>query len=216
MSVRCGLTLFLALLCLSILPAAAQDGLRTEGEVAAAQGLYAAEVPVGSQVDSARQAGYARALAQVLSKLSGDAAVVNRPGVAQELRNAEAYVEGYDYRQDQSTSPGGAPTYRTMLVVRFVPEAVDAMVSALGLPVWGQPRPKPVVWLAIDDGSGPRLLGTGQSTPPARCWIARSSAATGWACLPAAPPSRRWSARSGAAIPRPWPAHRRATARRCS
>ncbi len=32
----------------------------------------------------------------------------------------------------------------------------------LGLPVWAQPRPKPVLWLAIDDGSGPRLLTTGQ------------------------------------------------------
>src|SRR5690606_36124366 len=163
MPVRRGPTLFLALLlCLPLMPALAQDGLRTEGEVASAQGLYAAEVPVNSQVDSARQAGYARALAQVLAKLSGDAGVASRPGVAQELRNADAYVDGYDYRQDQSTSPGGAPTFRTMLVVRFQPEAVDALVSALGLPVWAQPRPKPVVWLAIDDGSGPRLLGTGQ------------------------------------------------------
>src|SRR5690606_21824247 len=157
-----GLILFLALLCLPVLPAPAQDGLRTEGEVASAHGLYSGEVVVASQADAARQAGYARALAQVLSKLSGDPAVANRPGAGQELRNADAYVDGYDYRQDQGSSPAGAPTFRTMLVVRFVPEAVDALVSALGLPVWSQPRPKPVVWLAIDDGSGPRLLGTGQ------------------------------------------------------
>ena len=162
MPFRRGLILFLALLCLPVLPASAQDGLRTEGEVASAQGLYSAEVVVGSQADTARPAGYARALAQVLSKLSGDAAVASRPGVAQELRNAEAYVDGYDYRQDQGTSPAGAPTFRTVMVVHFVPEVVDALVSALGLPVWAQPRPKPVVWLAIDDGSGPRLLGTGQ------------------------------------------------------
>ena len=162
MPFRRGLILFLALLCLPVLPATAQDGVRTEGEVASAQGLYSAEVAVSSQADSARPAGYARALAEVLAKLSGDAAVAGRPGVAQELRNAEAYVDGYDYRQDQGTSPAGAPTFRTVMVVRFVPEVVDALVSALGLPVWAQPRPKPVVWLAIDDGSGPRLLGTGQ------------------------------------------------------
>ena len=88
--------------------------------------------------------------------------MVNRPGVAQELRNARGYVDSYDFRQDQGLSPAGAPTFRTMLVVRFVPEAVDTMVAALGLPVWAQPRPKPVLWLAIDDGSGPRLLTTGQ------------------------------------------------------
>jgi hypothetical protein len=143
-------------------PARAQDGLRTEGDVAIAQGLYAAEVPVNSQTEQAREAGFARALAQVLERLSGDADVVNRPGVAQELRNARAHVDSYDFRQDQGTSPAGAPTFRTMLVVRFVPESVDAIAAALGLPVWPQPRPKPVLWLAIDDGTGPRLLSAGQ------------------------------------------------------
>ncbi|WP_425605669.1 DUF2066 domain-containing protein [Pseudoxanthomonas daejeonensis] len=144
-------------------PAAhAQEGLRTEGDVASAQGLYAAEVPVNSQAGDAREAGFTRALAQVLEKLSGDAGVVNRPGVAQELRNAKAYVDSYDYRQDQGVSPAGAPTFRTMLVVRFVPEAVDSITASLGVPVWPQPRPKPVLWLAIDDGSGPRLLSAGQ------------------------------------------------------
>jgi len=159
---------FLPALCLcaalgglAAVPARAQD-LRVEGEVASAQSLYAGEVPVSSQTDQAREAGYARALAQVLSKLSGDANVAARPGVAQELRNAASYVKGYDFRQDQGSSPGGAPTFRTMLVVRFDQEAVDGLAAALGLPVWPQPRPKPVLWLAIDDGSGPRLLGTGQ------------------------------------------------------
>ena len=154
-------SLFLAL-CLSVPAARAQSGMRTEGDVASATGLYAAEVPVSSQTEQAREAGYARALARVLEKLSGDAAVVNRPGVAQELRNAKAYVDSYDFRQDQGVGPTGAPTFRTMLVVRFVPESVDTLAAALGLPVWPQPRPKPVMWLAIDDGSGPRLLGTGQ------------------------------------------------------
>lgn len=152
----------LCLLAAVLAPVHAQEALRTEGDVASAQGLYAAEVPVNSQTEQAREAGYARALAQVLEKLSGDAGVVNRPGVAQELRNARGYVDSYDFRQDQGLSPAGAPTFRTMLVVRFVPEAVDTMVAALGLPVWAQPRPKPVLWLAIDDGSGPRLLTTGQ------------------------------------------------------
>ena len=156
------------LLCLCALAgfaapgARAQDGLRTEGDVASAQGLYAAEVPVNSQAADAREAGFARGLARVLEKLSGDAGIVTRPGVAQELRNAKAYVDSYDFRQDQGVSATGAPTFRTVLVVRFVPEAVDSMAAALGLPVWPQPRPKPVLWLAIDDGSGARLLSTGQ------------------------------------------------------
>ena len=59
-------------------------------------------------------------------------------------------------------SATGAPSFQTMLVVRFRQQDVDDLVAMLGLPSWPQPRPKPVLWLAIDDGSGPRLVGLGQ------------------------------------------------------
>lgn len=135
---------------------------RVEGERAVAQSPYEAEVPVRSQGESEREAGFARALAQVFGKLSGDRSVSSRPGVGQELRRAAAYVEHYDYRQDETVGSGGAPSYQTMLVVRFRQEDVDALAAALGLPIWPQPRPKPVLWLAIDDGRGPRLVGLAQ------------------------------------------------------
>ena len=150
--------LLLAALTLST-AALAQSGLRTEGDAVFARGLYQAEVPVNGQGEAERQGGFARALGSVLSKLSGDRSAMSRPGVGAELRNARDYVEGYDYRQDQGTSPTGAPTFRTTLVVRFDEDQVNGLAGALGLPVWPQPRPKPVVWLAINDGSGPRLLG---------------------------------------------------------
>lgn len=133
---------------------------RVEGDRARAQGLYQAEVPVNSQGESEREAGFARALSQVLAKLSGDRSAVSRPGVGQELRRASEYVDGYDYRQDEGISQAtGAPSFSTTLIVRFDKDKVDDIASALGLPVWPQPRPKPVLWLAIDDGSGPRLVG---------------------------------------------------------
>ena len=142
-------------LCLAA-PVAAQ---RVEGTRASASGLYEADVPVNSQGAADRTAGFARALAEVLGKVSGDRSAANRPGVARELANAADYVDGYDYRQDEGTSPSGAPSYRTTLVVRFDEEAVQELAAALGIPVWPAPRPKPVLWLAIDDGSGPRLVG---------------------------------------------------------
>ncbi|MDH5834364.1 DUF2066 domain-containing protein [Luteimonas kalidii] len=150
-----GLAWTLALL-LAATPALAQ---RVEGDRASGEGMYEAEVPVRSQSESERETGIARALVQVLAKLSGDRSIASRPGVGQELRRAADYVEGYDYRQDESVGASGAPTFRTMLVVRFDADQVDAVAGALGLPVWPQPRPKPVVWLAIDDGNGPRLVG---------------------------------------------------------
>ena len=145
--------------------AGAASAQRVEGDRAAAQGNYQAEVTVRSQGENDRNNGFARALVQVLGRISGDRNAASRPGVGQELRNARDYVEGYDYRQDEGVSPTtGAPTYDTTLIVRFDQEKVDNMIAALGVPVWPQPRPKPVLWLAIDDGRGPRLVGLPQAS----------------------------------------------------
>ncbi|WP_425602251.1 DUF2066 domain-containing protein [Luteimonas aquatica] len=155
----CGLSLLLGLLCL----AGTAQAQRVEGDRAAAQGIYEAEVPVKDQTDAARHGAFARALAQVLSKLSGDRGAPSRPGVGKELRRAKDFVDTYDYRQDEGTSANGTPTYRTTLVVRFKQDDVDGIASALGLPIWPEPRPKPVLWLGIDDGTGPRLVALAQN-----------------------------------------------------
>jgi uncharacterized protein len=148
-----------------LVAAGSASAQRVEGDRAGAQGPYEAEVPVRTQTEGEREAGFARALAQVFGKLSGDRSAASRPGVGQELRRAADYVAGFDYRQDESVGASGAPSYQTMLVVRFKEEEVDAVAAALGLPVWPTPRPRPVLWLAIDDGSGsgPRLVGLGQN-----------------------------------------------------
>jgi uncharacterized protein len=157
--------LFIAVMAIAGLSLAAGQAWaqRVEGARAAASGMYEAEVAVNSQTEGDRRAGFSRALAQVLAKISGDRGAAGKPGVAEELRNAADYVRSYDYRQDEGVSAGGAPRYSTVLVVRFDPEAVNQMAGALGLPVWPEPRPKPVLWLAIDDGSGPRLVGARQN-----------------------------------------------------
>ncbi|MCF7222462.1 DUF2066 domain-containing protein [Marilutibacter chinensis] len=132
---------------------------RVEGDRVQADDIYTAEVVVRGQGEAERRSAFARGLAQVLGKLSGDSAAASRPGVGQELRRAEEFVTGYDYRQDEGISSSGAPTYKTVLVARYDEDGVDALASTLGIPVWPAPRPKPVLWLAIDDGSGPRLVG---------------------------------------------------------
>lgn len=149
-----------AMLLLASFVASAQ---RVEGDRAGAQGVYAAEISVNGQGEAQRNAAFARGLAQVLAKLSGDRAVAGRPGIGQELRRAKDYVASYDYRQDEGVSASGAPSFNTTLVIRFDADQVDELASTLGLPIWPQPRPKPVLWLAIDDGSGPRLVGLGKS-----------------------------------------------------
>lgn len=135
---------------------------RTEGDRAIAQGAYQAEVAVRNQTDGERDKAFTRALAQVLVNVTGGRDVVQRGGVREELGKAKDYVDGYDYRQDEGVGVTGAPSFQTMLVVRFKQADVDDLVDMLGLPSWPQPHPKPVLWLGIDDGSGPRLVGLGQ------------------------------------------------------
>ncbi|MFT4178630.1 MAG: DUF2066 domain-containing protein [Thermomonas sp.] len=135
---------------------------RVEGDRAAASGPYQAEVAVRNQTDGERERAFARALMQALANVTGDRDAAQRPGVREEAQKAKAYVDGYDYRQDEGVSASGAPSFQTTLVVRFDRDAVDGLVNMLGLSSWPQPRPKPVLWLAIDDGSGPRLVGLGQ------------------------------------------------------
>jgi uncharacterized protein len=138
---------------------------RVEGDRAAAQGPYQAEVNVHSQNQGERGTGFARALAQVLGRISGDRNAAQRPGVSQALRNANDLVDSYDYRQDEGVSATtGAPTFDTTLIVRFDQDKVDNLIAALGVPVWPQPRPKPVLWLAIDDGHGARLVALPQAS----------------------------------------------------
>ncbi len=136
---------------------------RTEGDRAGAAGAYDAETSVRNQTDAERAAAFGRALAQVLAKVTGDSAAARRPGVREELAHARSYVDGYDYRQDEGTSASGAPSFKTILITRFKHDELDGLVEMLGLPVWPLPRAKPVLWLAIDDGSGARLVGLPQA-----------------------------------------------------
>lgn len=137
---------------------------RMEGSRASAQGQYEAEVSVRSQSAAERNQGFSRALIQVLTKLTGERAPQQRPGVGEQVRNAKDYVASYDYRQDEGISPTtGAPTFATTLIVRFKPGKVDELTKQIGTVAWPNPRPTPVLWLALDDGSGPRLVGLSQS-----------------------------------------------------
>lgn len=153
------------LFCCACLLALAMPVLaqRVEGDRAVAEGQYATEVPVRNQSEAERNNGFSRALLKVLTNLSGERNPIARPGVADEVRNAKAYVTSFDFRQDEGVSPSGAPSFKTMLVVRFNPAKVTELVSKTGMASWPEPRPKPVLWMAIDDGSGPRLVGLAQA-----------------------------------------------------
>ncbi|HEX4854357.1 DUF2066 domain-containing protein [Arenimonas sp.] len=128
--------------------------------------LYQGQVTLISQGAGERRAATARALAQVMVKLTGDPQAANHPVVRRALASAQTLVTTSDTRessdQQGNTAIGGVPVYRTTMSFAFEPNGVDALVAAAGLKYWGGSRPRPILWLAIDDGRGARLVNAQQ------------------------------------------------------
>ena len=120
--------------------------------------FYTTDVVVQSQNE--KRGALIRALGQVVVRLTGNPQAAQNPVVRRAAGNVESLVLKSAFRQEQDTV-NGVPVYKTILGVAFDPEAVDNVIGASGLKFWTSARPKPILWLAIDDGRGPRLV-TGQ------------------------------------------------------
>ena len=117
---------------------------------AQAHGPYEGEVEVASQSDADRAAALPQALAQVLAK-SGVSAQSGRDADAARL------LQQYRYRQDAQTVDG-VPVRRLYLIARFDAAAIQRLLDGSGAVVVAPPRVQPILWLAIDDGSGARIV----------------------------------------------------------
>lgn len=125
--------------------------------------LYSTTVELLSQGDKSRQAAYARALAQVVNQLTGRTDAAGNPVVRGAMANAGKWVQNSSSQNAASDSEGntlvgGAPVLKAKLQVSFDPNPVDSLIAAAGLRYWTGDRPKPMLWLSIDDGRGPRLV----------------------------------------------------------
>jgi len=124
--------------------------------------LYEGEVAVTTQSDGERGAVLSQALAEVLVKLSGDADAPRLPAVQARLPDARLLMQQFRYRQAMA-NVGGQMQQRLYLIAGFDKAGVDELMAETGLPLWAPPRPSPLLWLAIDDGSGARLVSSAQA-----------------------------------------------------
>ncbi|MFM6989509.1 MAG: DUF2066 domain-containing protein, partial [Arenimonas sp.] len=127
--------------------------------------LYATRAELLSQDDKARKAAIARALVQVVNQLTGRTDAGSNPMVRGAFAHAPDWVlddtAGVSDAEG-NTLVGGAPVLKASLNVRFDPNPVDSLIAAAGFKYWTGERPKPMLWLSIDDGRGPRLVTAGQ------------------------------------------------------
>lgn len=137
--------------------------------VARAGALYTAQVPVGSQADEERVTALRAAMAQVVVKVSGDAAIVAKPEVAKAIATADKYVQQYQYAQEVVTD-NGQPQARLNLVAQFDREGIDRLIA---------------------DASGVTRQPPGESAPPVpevqsgtyRVWVSGIASAEDYARL---------------------------------
>jgi hypothetical protein len=120
--------------------------------------FYTADVTLRSKNE--KRGGLIRAFNQVVVRLTGNPDAPQNAVVRRAASGVEALVQKSAFRQEEDTV-NGVPVYKTILGVAFDPAAVDNVIGAAGLRFWTSARPKPILWLAIDDGRGPRLV-TGQ------------------------------------------------------
>lgn len=127
--------------------------------------LYSASTPVSDQSSATRTAAFARDLAQVFVKVSGDPQAPEAATLASALAHAEALVLEYRYE------PRGGHGKGLQLWARFDPKGVNKALAGAGEPLWGRERPSVLALVLTPSG----IVSDGSSDPVA---TALSKAAT--------------------------------------
>ncbi|MFT5211046.1 MAG: hypothetical protein ACI9CE_002777 [Flavobacterium sp.] len=121
--------------------------------------LYVADVYVTSQSVDQLKSGARSGLIQVLTRVSGSNAVQQNPIVSNALRNPSAYYYQYSYQaSDKEFQIGDQTVAARVLRLRFEPSSIAKLLRSAGYPVWGSNRPSILLWLAINDEEGRRIL----------------------------------------------------------
>lgn len=115
--------------------------------------LYTVSVPVDDTTAAGRGDAYARALADVLVRVTGQREAADDPTLSALFDDPERLVQGYRREADE-------------LWVSFDGRAIAGRLREAGRAVWGSDRPLTVIWLAVDRGGGERDLVAAREEAP--------------------------------------------------
>lgn len=127
-----------------------------------AASLYQGIVPVPDQSEESRKKAADAALMQVLEKVSGNAGKAQKAMKKAGQGKAADMMSSHSYER-QLVAENGGMVEKWMLLASFKKSAVNSLLGSSGVVRWPNPRPAPVVWLAIDDGRGARLVSSSSS-----------------------------------------------------
>lgn len=127
--------------------------------------LFDGQVKVADQSDKARAVGEREALAEVLVRVSGSAAVLDNPVVKEQLGRASEFVIQFSY--------GEAVDGQLPLQLRFDPARIDRLLRQANEPQWGPRRPQLLLWWVHESGAGRQVVSEGAAP---EVWQALSAA----------------------------------------
>lgn len=115
--------------------------------------LFDSQVKVADQSDKARAVGEREALAEVLVRVSGSAAVLDNPVIKEQLARASEFVIQFSY--------GEAVDGQLPLQLRFDPARIDRLLRQANEPQWGPRRPQLLLWWVHESGAGRQVVSEG-------------------------------------------------------
>jgi uncharacterized protein len=121
--------------------------------------LYDVRVPVADQSPAARVDAAGRALAEVLTRVTGLASVPRSDAVMRAMAAPDHLYSQFGYER---ADDGDA----LLLRVQFVPGPVLDLVREARLPVWRASRPQVLAWVVVEDDAGDRQVQSAGSEHP--------------------------------------------------
>ena len=134
--------------------------------------LYDVEVPVATQSSSDTRAAAARALATVLTRVTGLKVIPRNPMVTTALRNPGRFYARYRFVR-KAGGAKDAMDQQTVLEVGFDPRTIQDLVRSAALPIWSANRPSVLAWIVLEEDV-PSLAASDDTTPWVRTIKARS------------------------------------------
>ncbi|HZP19504.1 MAG TPA: DUF2066 domain-containing protein [Bauldia sp.] len=124
--------------------------------------LYRGTVTVTGREEPNRLVGFARTLAIVLTKVTGDPRLPATAAASALLADPAPFVAGYSYRDLMAGIPvhdeQGSRERPYALTVSFDPAKIDAAIASLGAKPWTGVRPEVPVFLTVRPGGEPYVL----------------------------------------------------------
>ncbi|MBK6289985.1 MAG: DUF2066 domain-containing protein [Gammaproteobacteria bacterium] len=121
-------------------------------------GLYEAEVAVADQEPATRNAAARTGFAMVLVKVSGSAQVLQNPVVSAALADGPSLLQQFYFRRSDLPPRDNATAPELLLHMSYAPAAVLEILRRAGEPQLSPNRPGTLLWLALDEGAGPRIV----------------------------------------------------------